>query len=151
MKTRNIIIILLLLLACVLGIISWSVFNLKKTYVVLNATKYNFCILLDDRYRYQISDNRLSYTGGKNVGVMELTRRELSRDMAKSRIGDFKAGYKKMKNYRIYEYQISDDIILVDTFEYAKKKPINLIPLRIDCEKINTKFKQHVEIFEEDV
>jgi hypothetical protein len=147
MKTKYIILIIILVLASVFSIVLWNAFKGDRNFVVLESVKHNFCILIDNRYKYSYADGILSYTGGKNSGKMEIHESGISKDISLARIGDFSGGYKKLVNFRVYEYLLSDKVVLRDTFEIIQKIPVNLVPLRYDCDKIKQNFKKHVQIF----
>ena len=147
MKTKYILISLGLILVIIISLIMWSAFRVHRTFVLYKSVKHNFCLLVDDRYTLEISENRIKYTGGLNSGLLELREGKLDEKMFKTRIGDFDSGYQKLKNLRVYEYILSENYILKDTFENVRKMPINLVPLRRDCAKIEKKFKEHQIIF----
>jgi hypothetical protein len=147
MKTKNIILIILIAISLVLSLIIWNAFSVKRDFALFISQKHNFCIIVDNRYKYSYSNNILTYSGGKNSGRIELVPGGLSKDIFPATISDFVGGYKKLINFRIYEYILSSEFVLRDTFEIAKKIPVNLVPLRHDCEKIKTRIKKHIQIF----
>lgn len=147
MKTKYIFISLALFLALIISLVLWNAFRVKRNFTLLKSVRFDFCILVDDRYSFSSDSRSLKYKGGSNHGHIELIKSGLSKDIIKSQIGDFEAGYKKIKNFRIYEYKLSDTYILRDTFENVKKMPLNLVPRRIDCPKIEEKFKVIKNIF----
>lgn len=127
--------------------IAWNGLRTKRNFIVLFNKKLNFCLLVDDRYKFKLGESSLSYSGGKNSGELSLIQAGISQDAIKVNINGFKAGYKKLKNVRVYEYQLSENFIIRDNFINKEKSIVNLVPYRIECSKIKNNFKNHIEIF----
>lgn len=147
MKTSKIIIVIVIIIGIVLGVVAWNAFRIKHKFVVLYNTSMDFCFLVDDRYKLALFTDHFEYTGGKNKGIITIENQKLSENILKVNINGFMGGYRKLKNKRIYEYQLFDQYKLVDVFENASKMPVNLVPYRKNCKKIMTNFKNHIEIF----
>jgi|SaaInlStandDraft_5_1057022.scaffolds.fasta_scaffold137748_2 hypothetical protein len=121
--------------------------QVKRNFIVLHNEEFGFCFLVDDGYKFQISDNSFKYSGGKNQGHMQLISGSFSKGIHKTKINGFSSGYKKEINKRIYEYKLNDKTILRDTFVNRQQMPVNLVPYREDCQKIKMNFINHIQIF----
>lgn len=149
MKTKTIVLIIIVAVISVLGIVSFNAFKTPRHFTVLVNDKLNICFLVDDRYKVEIEKYSFKYSGGKNSGLMTLEKSQLSSDINEVEMNGFKAGYKKSKNLRVYEYKLSQKYILRDKFVNAGKMPVNLVPYRDECLKIKEKFSNHIQIFKE--
>ncbi len=147
-KTWVIVSIFAFIAILVLGVVSWNALRVDRKFVILHNPKLNFCYIVDDGLQYQINNRSFTYRGYKNNGKVELLERGLAQDLQKVDINGFKSGYKKLKNFRIYEYQLNDSYVLRDTFEVIESMPLNLVPYRETCDKIKEQFKNHIEIFQ---
>lgn len=147
MKTSTIVGTISLVVIGVLSLVAWNAFKIDRKFVVLHNSELGFCFLVDDGYKYELSKESFTYGGGKNSGELKLVPGKLSADYKLIDINGFKGSYKKEKNKRIYEYQISENLKLVDHFVNAGKMPVNLVPYRDECKRIKENFKDHKEIF----
>jgi hypothetical protein len=114
----------------------------RKEFSVITWDKYNICFLVPDNFIIEKFDDGFKYQGEKNKGHFILGHGALDPNYKESMIGDFKAAYKKVKNVRMFEYELAPDVILRDEFDFAKKTPANLIPVRHNCEKYLKHFKK---------
>ena len=105
MKTKSIVLILIIAVASVLGVVSYNAFQTPRSFKVLFNDKYDFCLLVDNRYQLKIKEDEIRYSGGKNSGLLTLENRSLSDKVHQVNINGFKSGYRKVKNLRIYEYK----------------------------------------------
>ena len=149
MKTYQIVLVVISLIIGVCALVLWNAFKIKREFVVLYQPNLNFCFLVDDRYELDIDKNSVKYSGGKNSGHLQFLRSSLTKNYQKVEINGFYGSYAKMKNKRIYEYEINDTFIVRDEYENVEKSIVNLVPYRDDCIKIMHKFKNHKKIFEE--
>jgi hypothetical protein len=147
MKKKHLIIIIVTVIFLLCSYIAWLGLSAKRDFVILYNTKLNFCFMVDNRYKLEISDESFKYRGGKNSGHIQLIKAGLSSDIVKVEMNGFKAGYKKVKNIRYYEFKLNDDYILRDSYQNLEKTIVNLVPYGIECSKIKQNFKKHLEIF----
>ena len=146
MKTKWIVIVIVFISLGVSVFVAWNMLSTKRNFTVLYNDTYNFCFLVDDRYQIQMG-NTLTYRGVKSFGEINLINSDLSKNAQHIDINGFKGTYQKRKNERVYEYQISDSVILQDVFVNADKSIVNLVPYRDECHKIMTQFEKHQKIF----
>lgn len=150
MKTSSIVIILVVVVLGIMGFITFQAFKTERNFVVYHSQAGNFCLMVDDFYQVENTATEFRYRGGKNSGVMTIKQQDgFSEGMTAAPNNGFNAAYRKLKNTRIFEYQLGPGLYLHDEFLFAKKAPVNLVPYRDDCEKIMKKFKQHQVIFSE--
>ena len=147
MKQKYIVSIVITVILLVCSYIAWMGLSAKREFVVLHNTHLDFCFLVDNRYKLDITEKGFKYQGGKNSGDIQLIKAALSSDIVRVEINGFKGGYKKVKNIRYYEFQLNEDYILRDTYRNHEKTIVNLVPYRIECSKIKQNFKKHLEIF----
>lgn len=115
--------------------------NSEQPFSVITWKEYNICFLVPDSFQVTQMSDGFKYVGGENSGYLKLATGEIDKDYKESMIGDFKAGYKKTVNLRFFEYEIKPGVILKDTFDFAKKKPANIIPVRKNCSEYLKRFK----------
>lgn len=130
------------------GLILWNALRVKRSFTVLYNEKLNFCFLIDDHYQFKIEPDEIFYQGGKNMGHISLIRGKISSDVNVVDINGLVAGYKKIKNFRIYEFKLNDQYKLRDEFQNIENRTVNLVPYREECSKIRSNFKNHIKIFE---
>lgn len=120
--------------------------NSQQTFKVITWDTYNICFLIPDSFKIEKQSNGFKYQGGKNSGHLKLSEGTVSPDYKQTYIGDFKAGYKKTVDLRFFQYEISPGVILSDTFDFAYKKPANIIPVRKNCPEYLKRFKVLFEL-----
>lgn len=128
--------------------IIFSYFTIQKMkakaqieYQVITFEKYNLCFLIDPSYKIEKNNDVFKYQAGKNLGSFSIEKRDLSSDMKHSFLGDFKGAYKKEIDLRIFEYEIAKGVILKDVFDFVKKTPPNILPVRSNCSEYLKRFK----------
>ncbi|MBD64602.1 MAG: hypothetical protein CME62_05320 [Halobacteriovoraceae bacterium] len=149
-KTMKVLIILMLALAVAMSSIIYSAFfSFDRQFTILFNKKYNFCYLISNDYTYEVKPDELIYRGMKNEGRVKLQLDGFSEDVffTESLLNHFKFGYKKIKNFRIREYEVSEGIVLKDTFEMIEKTPEPLVPEKKRCELFLENYPRKVEIF----
>ena len=147
MKTTYIIVALVLAIATTFSIIIYNAFGFKRKFVVLNSSQYNICFLVNSDLQYEIKPGGFKYWGGKNSGEFTLERSGFMDGLEQVPINGFNAGYKKIKNFRLYQYALDESgTVLTDRFQYVSKSPLNLVPYREDCEKIKNNYPDIIEI-----
>lgn len=129
-----------------IGFLSYSTIvkikeNSKQTFKVITWDKYDVCFLIPDIFTVEKQSDGFKYVGGQNTGHIILSEGSINSDYIETQIGDFKAGYKKQVDLRLFQYEVSDGIIISDTFDFAKKKPANIIPVRKNCPEYLKRFK----------
>ena len=149
MKSSHIIITLFSLVVIVLSLVLYNAFNAKRNFVVLTADNYEVCFLLDTGYQYELTPKGFRYWGGKNSGNIEFAPGRLSSNVLPIENNGMKAGYQKLINKRIFEYEVSQNYLIQDTFVNAGRMPVNLVPYYQVCDKIKDQFKKHIPIFGE--
>ncbi len=102
------------------------------------------CFLVDIRYDIKTDDQAIYYSGKKNSGVLTLHKRKVAGTMTNAQINGLVSGYEKIKNKRIYEYQINPDFIIRDEFVFAGKSPLNLVPYVNECKTLKELHKKQV-------
>ena len=147
MKTKNLILILVLSVTSVCSLVLWNALSIKHEYTVYFNHDLNICFLVDERYTVKNSNDEFGYKGGKNFGEMKIHQRALFDKSQKININGFKGSYRKAKNIRIYEYLLSDGIVLEDRFVNADRGVVNLVPYRNECQAILAKHPNQIEIF----
>lgn len=105
--------------------------------------------MADSSLKIDYHTDYIVYSGGKNQGVLRLKKGTLNETAYKVKNNGFESSVNKMKNKRVFEYKLNDEFILEDTFTYAAKSPLNLVPYRDECESIYQKFPKHQVIFKE--
>ncbi len=147
MKTSHTLIILSVLVVTVLTVVIYNAFNAKREFVLLTADKFEICYLLDTGYQYELNEKGFRYWGGKNSGNVIFKQGRLSADVLPIENNGMNAGYRKLINKRIFEYEIGADYLIKDTFVNAGRMPVNLVPYYKVCDKLKAKFKKHLPIF----
>lgn len=121
--------------------------GVKRSFVVMSVKGTEACFLVDDAYKVTFNKDSIEYANGKNSGTLTVHHRPISSDFHATTINDLPAAYKKLKNKRIYEYEVAPNFIIKDVFVFVDKSSVNLVPYKETCEKIKLNFKQHREIF----
>lgn len=147
MKTRNLLIVLILVVVGICSLVLWNALRIKHTYTVYINSEYGLCLLVDERYQVEVSPTALTYHAGKNTGTMNIAQSGLNKDAQKIDINGFKGSYRKQKNQRIYEYLLNDKFTLVDVFENAERGYVNLVPYKDECQAIIKKHPKTENIF----
>jgi len=144
----KIVLLFIIISALVISIVVRNAFKIQRDFALYYNTNLGFCFLIDDGYQLEFFDKSFIYRGGKNRGDMQLVKADLSSDIIKVNINGFDSGYKKLKNFRIYEYRLLKGYILRDNFEIVQRMPVNLVPYKKEaCDRIKLKFKKHIKIF----
>jgi len=146
---KKIIIGLIFVFIVVATIIIYNAFGFKRKFTILTLKEFNVCFMVNQELSYELTPNGFKYWGGKNSGEFNFKTKGFLEGVNYVDINGFKAAYKKEKNLRIYQYDISSDqnsVIITDHFVYASKSPLNLVPYRDDCDKIRAKHKDQVEL-----
>ncbi len=150
MKTRTLVIILVL---CTTLFTYLTVQKMKanahRAYKVLLWEKYDLCFLVAPKFIIKKTENGFDYESPeivkrdktkKNVGSFTIHERALDPKKKKSYFGDFEGAYSKEIDLRIFEYKITPDIVLMDTFDFATKEYPNLLPVKANCSKYLERF-----------
>ena len=103
---------------------------------MINIPKYGMCFLVSSDYKIEKTDRGFKYSLKNNYGEFKLLNRPMSKDLVTASVGDVDAGYKKLKNDRIFEYKLGEDHVLIDDFIIIKKMQPNLVPLKSKCAKL---------------
>ena len=127
-------------LVTIAGIVALVYFKIikrpKKEYTLYTLDKYGVCFLVEPTYSVIQFKGRVFYSGGKNTGTLQIYNRQIDPTFKMMPSSEIPMGIHKIKNYRIFEYQVTDDYVLRDEFEYAKRLPGNLIPRKVKCEEL---------------
>jgi len=141
MKTRTLIIFLIITTAI------FSYFTVRKMkanasrdYKVLIWKELKICFLIGPEYKITKTENGFSYIAGKNSGAFTIHNTGLDPKKKKSSFGDFKGAYSKEIDFRTFEYLISENLIIRDRFDFAKKNFANLLPVKNNCSKYLDRF-----------
>lgn len=102
-------------------------------YKVITWNKYNLCFLVKPDDKIEKTQDAFKYITGKNNGEFTIHNREISSHMKQTQFGTLKGAYEKKVDFRIFEYEIADGVILRDNFDFVKKKPANYLPVRENC------------------
>lgn len=128
--------------------IVFSYFTLEKMkakthipYKVIVFDKYDLCFLIDPTYKIEKNKDVFKYQAGQNLGEFTLQFRAIDSKMKQSYLGDFKGAYKKKVDFRIFEYEIAEGVVLRDDFDFVKKLPPNILPVRKNCSKYLERFE----------
>lgn len=111
----------------------------KKEYTLYTLDKYGVCFLVEPTYSITQFKGRVFYSGGSNSGTLQVFKRLIDPTFKKMPSSEIPMGIHKIKNYRIFEYQVTDEFVLRDEFEYAKRLPGNLIPRKVKCKELKKK------------
>jgi hypothetical protein len=153
MKTYKIIAVLVCVFISIVALVLYNAFGTKRQFTILTMEKYGICFMVSDELEYKLTPKGFTYRGGKNHGSFELLNSGLSENITRVKINGFNAGYSKEKNKRVYEYELDATdklVIFKDSFMYASKSPMNLVPYNTDCKNILKNFPKHVPIIIED-
>ena len=115
--------------------------NSQQNFNVITWKEYDICFLIPETFKIEKTENGFKYQGGKNSGHLVLSQGEIGDDYKKTMIGDFTAGYKKTIDYRYFQYLVKPGFVLSDSFDFAYKKPANIIPVRKNCAEYLKRFK----------
>jgi hypothetical protein len=131
---------------CLVALLTYSTVlkikdNAKQDFSIITWKEHDVCFLVPDTFTIEKQANGFKYKGGKNSGHLVLSQGQIADDYKKTMIGDFEAGYKKTRNYRYFQYLIGPGLVLSDTFDFAYKKPANIIPVRKNCKEYLKRFK----------
>ena len=110
-----------------------KIFNHTASIKVLNFPKIGICYLVTPEYRIKLNDEGFVYYGGKNIGEVSFVRGEINPTFKKRKMGEFNAGYKKVKNYRMVQYDAGNGNIVFEKYQFIKKEPPNLQPFQEGC------------------
>lgn len=102
---------------------------------VLNFPEQNVCYLVSPEYEVKKTEDGFTYFGGKNIGEVSFFQGEIDPSFNKRKIGEFSAGYKKVKNYRMVQYDVGNWIVF-EKFQFIKKEPPNLQPFQKGCDHL---------------
>ena len=137
MKTSKIILIFASVALFFIGLTVYNlVINNKRTFKMINIPKYEMCFLVSSDYKIEKTDMGFKYSLKNNYGEFKLLNRSMSEDLVTATVGDVEAGYKKLKNDRIFEYKLDEEHVLLDDFIIIKKMQPNLVPLKSKCAKL---------------
>lgn len=147
MKTKSLIAAFIILV----GLLTYSTVlkikeNSEQSFHVITWKKYDICFLIPDSFKIEKDKTGFQYIGGENSGHLVLSQGSISSDYIKTTMGDFKAGYKKTVNLRLFQYEIQPGVILSDTFDFAKRKPANIISVRKNCGEYLKRFSVSIEL-----
>ena len=87
------------------------------------------------------TQDAFKYKTGRNSGEFTLHKREINKQMKQTQFGTLKGAYEKKVDFRNFEYEIADGVILRDNFDFVKKKPANILPVRDNCKLYLKRFK----------
>lgn len=147
MKTYKIVLILAAITLFFMGLTFYNlVINNKRSFGLINISQYNMCFLVSSDYKVEKTKTGFKYKLKNNYGEFELLNRPMSDDLVKSKVGEVEAGYKKLKNDRIFEYKLDENHVLKDTFYIIKKMQANLVPLKSKCKKLLKKYPIIMEL-----
>jgi hypothetical protein len=113
----------------------------QVAYKVITWEKYNLCFLVKPDDVIEKTQGGFKYTTGKNMGEFTIHNREITKSMKKTQFGALKGGYEKKVDFRNFEYEIADGVILRDNFDFVKKKPANILPVRDNCKHYLKRFQ----------
>lgn len=108
----------------------------KAEYTLYVLDKYNVCFLVDPTYSVTQFKDRIFYSAGKNTGTLQIFKRKVDPSFKEMPTGEIPMSLHKIKNYRIFEYQVTPEFVLRDEFEYAARLPGNIIPRKIKCQEL---------------
>lgn len=127
---KNLLYILIFIVALfsLLATLNKILIERDTSYSALMVENSSVCFLYDDKYSFQVKDGILLYKAGKNSGQIQLFLGSLDPSYQKIHSKFFPMSIRKKVNDRYLQYQISDTVVMIDKFNYAKKEPSNLIP-----------------------
>lgn len=120
--------------------------NSQQNFHVITWKKYDICFLIPEKFKIEKHASGFKYFGGENSGDLTLSEGTISSDYKETMIGDFKAAYKKTPKLRLFQYEVKPGVIISDSFDFAKKKPANIIPVRENCSEYLKRFEILFEI-----
>lgn len=120
--------------------------NAARAYKVLKWQKYDICFLVAPNYEVTVTKDGFSYTAGKNSGEFTTHYRGVDPGIKQSQFGELKGGYSKEVDFRTFEYEVQDGVIIRDRFDFVKKNFANLLPVRANCSKYLKRFPVLMEI-----
>jgi hypothetical protein len=114
--------------------------NASRDFKVLIWKKYNICFLVAPDYTITPTKTGFKYVAGRNTGEFTVHNRKVDPTMKQSQLGDFAGGYSKEIDFRTFEYEVADNTVIQDRFDFVKKKFANLLPVRSNCSKYLERF-----------
>ena len=147
MKTSKIILIFITIALFFIGLtVNNLMINNNRTFSLINLPKYKMCFLVSSDYRVEKELTGFKYFLKNNYGQFEILNSSMSTDLVRAKVGEVEAGYKKLKNDRIFEYKLSDNKTLRDTFYIIKKRQPNLVPLKSKCAELLKRYPVLMEL-----
>lgn len=147
MKTSKIIMILI---SVALFFVGLTVYNLiisnNRTFSLINLAKYNMCFLVSSDYKIEKTTRGFKYSLSNNFGEFKVIDSPMSTELVKATVGEVEAGYQKLKNDRIFEYKLAENVTLRDKFYIIKKRQPNLVPLKSKCTELLKRFPVLMEL-----
>ena len=123
----------------------FTVKKMKSTvaipYKVITWDKYNLCFLVKPTDVIEKTQDVFKYKTGKNSGEFTLHLRKINPKMKQTQFGSLKGAYEKKIDFRNFEYEIAEGVVLRDDFDFIKKKPANILPVRDNCELYLERFE----------
>lgn len=110
-------------------------------YKVITWDKYNLCFLVKPDDIIEKTKDGFKYQTGKNSGEFSIHLREISPGMKMTQFGTLKGAYEKKVDFRVFEYEIAEGVTLRDNFDFVKKKPANILPVRENCKHYLKRFE----------
>jgi hypothetical protein len=104
------------------------------------------CFLISSDYKIEKTKEGFKYFLANNFGEFKVLRSPMSEDLVKAKVGDVEAGYKKLKNDRIFEYKLDESTTLRDKFYIIKKRQPNLVPLKSKCKDLVSRYPVLMEL-----
>lgn len=127
--------------AGVAAVLLTRVFNKPAVqYTIYSLADYGICFVVDPTYKFNQFKDRVFYSAGNNTGTLQVFKRQVNPKYKSMPTGEIPMSLHKVKNLRILEYQIAENLVLRDEFDYAKRTPGNIIPRKAACEKLMQKF-----------
>jgi len=141
----NIKVIVFIMFILTAGFTYFTVQKIKSTakiaYEVIVWEKYDLCFLVKPTDIIEKTQDAFKYKTGRNSGEFTLHHREINKQMKQTQFGTLKGAYEKKVDFRNFEYEIADGVILRDNFDFVKKKPANILPVRDNCKLYLKRFK----------
>lgn len=147
MKTYKLIIIFISISLFFIGLMIYNLMiNNERTFSLISLPRYEMCFLISSDYKIQKTIDGFKYSMTNNYGEFKVVNSPLSDDLVKAKIGEVQAGYKKLKNDRIFEYKLDDSNTLRDRFYIIKKMQPNLVPLKSKCKDLVKRYPIFMEL-----
>ena len=158
MKTSSIISLFAVIIIGAITLILVQTFKVDRNLQLVKLVGTELCFLVNgDQFAWSDSKDAKvhAYRRGANSGKLRLVQqKDFSKDMTHGNLNGLEYAYKKIKNYRFFEYAVKDHSwILRDEYLYKKRSPGHIVFFKQQCQEMSESYKvveYKLEFFDED-